>query len=80
MTKEQANKRLGELRNEIRRHDYLYYVRSSPEISDLAYDRLLKELLDLEEPVSIGTPRSSTKNGKTRPMTSPNATIQMAKS
>ncbi len=49
MTKEQAAKRLSELRNEIRRHDYLYYVKSSPEISDLAYDRLLKELLDLEE-------------------------------
>jgi DNA ligase (NAD+) len=37
------------LRNEIRRHDYLYYVRARPEISDSQYDLLFRELLELEQ-------------------------------
>ena len=41
-------RRLEQLRQEIRRHDYLYYVKDRPEISDSEYDRLYKELSDLE--------------------------------
>ena len=48
MTREQAQKRILELRNDIRRHDYLYYVRDRPELSDSAYDRLFRELIELE--------------------------------
>ena len=40
--------RVDALRNEIRRHDYLYYVKNRPEISDQEYDRLFRELTDLE--------------------------------
>ena len=40
--------RLAELKNQIRHHDYLYYVKDRPEISDGEYDRLFRELLDLE--------------------------------
>jgi DNA ligase (NAD+) len=36
------------LRDEIRRHDYLYYVKAKPEISDSAYDSLFRELSELE--------------------------------
>lgn len=36
------------LRREIRRHDYLYYVKDCPEISDTEYDRLFRELTELE--------------------------------
>lgn len=36
------------LADEIRRHDYLYYVLDRPEISDAAYDRLFDELRRLE--------------------------------
>ena len=41
-------KRIGELRELIRRHDYLYYVNDKPEIADAAYDKLLRELTELE--------------------------------
>ena len=41
--------RVAALREEIRRHDYLYYVKAKPEISDSAYDRLFRELTELEQ-------------------------------
>jgi DNA ligase (NAD+) len=40
--------RVRELREEIRRHEHLYYVLNAPEISDEQYDRLERELRDLE--------------------------------
>lgn len=45
---EKAESWLQELRKQIRHHDYLYYVQSRPEISDAEYDRLFKELQELE--------------------------------
>ncbi len=45
---EQAQRRIEELRREIRRHDHLYYVRNRPTISDTEYDRLFRELEHLE--------------------------------
>ncbi|HTI50068.1 MAG TPA: NAD-dependent DNA ligase LigA, partial [Planctomycetaceae bacterium] len=36
------------LRDEINRHNYLYYIEARPEISDLEFDRLLKRLEQLE--------------------------------
>jgi DNA ligase (NAD+) len=48
MTAKLAAKRADELRREIRRHDRLYYVEAKPEITDLEYDRLLRELIDIE--------------------------------
>ncbi|MEI8013862.1 MAG: NAD-dependent DNA ligase LigA [Nitrospira sp.] len=41
--------RLNALKGEIRRHDYLYYVKDRPEISDSQYDRLFRELIELEQ-------------------------------
>jgi DNA ligase (NAD+) len=40
--------RVAELRRELNRHNHLYYVEARPEISDLEYDRLMKELEALE--------------------------------
>ncbi|MBI5583291.1 MAG: NAD-dependent DNA ligase LigA [Deltaproteobacteria bacterium] len=40
--------RLEELRRQLRHHNYRYYVLDDPEISDAQYDRLLRELEDLE--------------------------------
>jgi len=44
-----ARTRAERLRDEIRRHDYLYYVLDRPEISDARYDALVNELRRLEE-------------------------------
>jgi len=49
MTSAQAAKRHAELVAEIRRHDHAYYVEAKPVISDLEYDKLYRELLDLEK-------------------------------
>ena len=46
---EEVKKKIEELRRQIRRHDYLYYVLNQPEISDREYDRLFTELKELEE-------------------------------
>jgi DNA ligase (NAD+) len=46
--REQAGARIARLRDEIRRHEHLYYVLARPEISDEAYDALERELRELE--------------------------------
>ena len=43
-----VQRRLEELRREIREHDYRYYVLDAPIISDAQYDRLMRELEELE--------------------------------
>lgn len=41
--------RVADLRQKIEYHNYLYYVRDTPEISDAEYDRMFRELLELEK-------------------------------
>ena len=41
-------KRIQELRAELARHNELYYTKAAPEISDAEYDRLYRELEELE--------------------------------
>lgn len=48
MSQEIKNK-IEKLIDQIRHHDYLYYVLSQPEISDKEYDNLMSQLKDLEE-------------------------------
>ena len=48
-TRAQAEKRIATLRDEIRRHEHLYYALDRPEISDQEYDRLDPELRDLDD-------------------------------
>lgn len=40
--------KIESLKETIRSHDYAYHVLDKPTISDIAYDQLLKELIDLE--------------------------------
>lgn len=47
MNKAQA--RIEELRSEIERHNYRYYVLDEPSVPDAEYDRLMRELQALEE-------------------------------
>ncbi len=46
---EKIRQEIERLRREIERHNYLYYVKSEPEISDAEYDALLARLKELEE-------------------------------
>ena len=63
--------RLIALKDEIRRHDYLYYVKDRPEISDSQYDRLFRELLDLEQAhPELVTPDSPTQRVGAPPLES----------
>ena len=41
--------RAAELREQIRKHDYHYYVEAEPVISDREYDLLLEELHTIEK-------------------------------
>ena len=50
----EIRERIDRLREEIKRHNYLYYVLDSPEIPDDRYDLLLRELKELE--ALIGEP------------------------
>ncbi|HUO56564.1 MAG TPA: NAD-dependent DNA ligase LigA [bacterium] len=45
----EIKKRIEKLRETIRHHDELYYDKAAPEITDFEYDRLYRELKDLEE-------------------------------
>lgn len=42
-------KRIEELRAELHRHNYNYYVLNAPEISDKQFDDMMRELQDLEK-------------------------------
>jgi DNA ligase (NAD+) len=41
-------KQIHELRETLRKHEYLYYVLDAPEISDAEYDKLMRDLKALE--------------------------------
>ena len=41
-------KKIEALREKIRQHEYLYYVLDQPEISDAEFDKLMRQLKDLE--------------------------------
>lgn len=69
MPKRQSiEKAIQELREEIRRHEELYYIHDNPEISDAEYDSLLERLSKLEtnQPELI-TPDSPTQRVGGRP-------------
>lgn len=46
---ESSHKKIELLRNELNRHNYLYYVEVKPEISDYEFDKMLEELIRLEK-------------------------------
>jgi DNA ligase (NAD+) len=63
-----VEKRINHLRDEIRRHDELYYLQENPEISDREYDDLVERLRKLEaEHPELITPDSPTQRVSGRP-------------
>ena len=46
---EDAKKKIKALSSELNKHNYLYYVENNPVISDYEFDKLLRELIELEE-------------------------------
>jgi len=48
MTDKEIKEKVKNLRKEIRKHEYKYYVLDNPQISDYEYDQLLKKLKVLE--------------------------------
>lgn len=48
ISKKDAAQKINELSKELERHNYLYYVKNSPEISDSEFDEKLNELKKLE--------------------------------
>jgi DNA ligase (NAD+) len=61
-------RKIEKLRDEIRRHDELYYVEAAPEISDREYDELMETLQKLEaEHPELITPDSPTQRVGGRP-------------
>ncbi|HOK21500.1 MAG TPA: NAD-dependent DNA ligase LigA [Bacteroidales bacterium] len=60
MTQEEAIERIKYLTAELNRHNYLYYVKNNPEISDFEFDQLMKELEQLEKQYNYREPDSPT--------------------
>ncbi len=57
-----VKEKIDKLSKEILKHQYLYYVKSMPEISDKEYDRLFDELVELEKKY----PKYAWKNSPTK--------------
>jgi DNA ligase (NAD+) len=69
MERKEAERKIRQLREEIRKHDRLYYEEAAPIISDHEYDRLYKELVDLETQFpDLLTPDSPTQRVGGRPL------------
>lgn len=69
MNLHEAEKRIHELRKTLDHHNYRYYVLDAPEISDQEYDRLFRELKDLEEHYpQFQTPDSPTRRVGAQPL------------
>src|SRR5256885_9274694 len=69
MERKEAERKIAQLREEIRKHDRLYYEDAAPIISYHEYDRLYKELVDLETQFpELVTPDSPTQHVGGKPL------------
>lgn len=63
-----ASTRAAALRDQIRRHEELYYVHDNPELTDAEFDALMRELRELEDAhPELVTPESPTQRVGGRP-------------
>jgi DNA ligase (NAD+) len=71
VTPSEISKQVEELRQELDRHNHLYYVLDQPEISDADYDRLFAELKQLEQKYpELQSPDSPTRRVGAEPLES----------
>ena len=71
MSDKKILQRLDALREEINTHNYSYYVLDNPEVPDSEYDRLLRELDELEQQYpELITPDSPTQRVGAKPLDS----------
>jgi DNA ligase (NAD+) len=69
MSKEEVQGEIESLREGIEYHNYLYYVKNQPVVSDAIYDRLLQRLQQLEEAYpEFQTDESPTRRVGARPV------------
>src|SRR5579871_4928780 len=69
MAAKDVEREIENLRDQLRRHEHLYYVLDQPEITDAEYDRLMRRLEELEKQrPDLITPDSPTQRvgGKAR--------------
>ena len=68
MTDSGDARKIEKLREELRRHEHLYYVLDAPEITDAEYDALMNELKKLESAhPELQTPDSPTRRVGSKP-------------
>ncbi len=69
MATKEIEREVAQLRSELNRHNYLYYVEAKPEISDREYDRMMSRLTELEaEHPELVTPDSPTQRVGGQPL------------
>src|SRR5215469_7736368 len=69
MDRAEAEKNIGQLRDEIRKHDRLYYQDAAPIISARDYDPIYKDLVDLERQFpALAAPDSPTQRVGGKPL------------
>jgi DNA ligase (NAD+) len=70
MTFLEAQRQHAGLAENLRKHDYAYYVLAQPTVSDAEYDRLYRDLLDLEKQFpALATPDSPSQRVGGQPLT-----------
>jgi DNA ligase (NAD+) len=68
LTLEQARKKAAKLRKDLNYHSYRYYVLDDPVVSDEEYDRMIRELINIEEEYpQLITPDSPTRRVGAQP-------------
>ena len=69
MARKEIEHEIAQLRAELNRHNYLYYVEAKPEISDREYDRMISRLTELEaEHPELVSPDSPTQRVGGQPL------------
>jgi len=69
LKKETVKQRIEDLRRELDYHNYRYYVLDDPVVSDVEYDRLMTELVTLEEThPEFSSPNSPTQRVGAKPL------------